>query len=491
MSQTEVNPLHTEIDNILGDACQAYILRELKEKMPEQQAWDIVRYVKAMMSEFDPTKKTKKTLTQQLMLLSKHFEHKKPFKEMTRDDILTYLNSCRRAEEKDPLHQWKGTYNVRLAAFKKFYRWLYYPNLGRKERIKTKPVPAQIDNLYKLERKEESIYMPSDLWTPEEDMIFFKYCPYKVIKVYHAISRDTSARPHELLNRNADEVILKSQGGVQYGEIVGSGKTTQRPLPLYNSVPFLKEWAAEHPLKPRYGIDKVPLFVVKHHNKIKRLTPETLHTYYVYKLNKGWNGGNRHYKGYFRQLLEDPLVPTEDKQIIERLLNKPWNPYIRRHTALTDKAMQLPGAAFNQHGGWSVTSKMPRRYIHFFGGESSRAVLEAEGILKKKGEKGDVLKPRVCTNCQTVNTPDAIWCINEKCRLALTLEGLQKMKEAQEKDIESLVQNSPQMVEMQKQLSSMKAFQDGFIEMLEKNPRLRQEFGIESEKAGKLKPYRS
>jgi hypothetical protein len=169
-------------------------------------------------------------------------------------------------------------------------------------------------------------------------------------------------------NRTADEVILKFQGGVQYGEIVAHGKTTQRPLPLFNSIPYLKEWAAEHPLRPRYGVDnKIPLFVVKHHNKIKRLTPEMLYTYYVYKLNKGWNGGNRHYKGYFRQLLEDPLVAPEDKRIIEALLHKPWNPYIRRHTALTEKAAQLSSALFNQHGGWSATSKMPRLYAHFFG----------------------------------------------------------------------------------------------------------------------------
>jgi integrase family protein with SAM-like domain len=206
------------------------MLKELKEKMPETQAWDIVNYVKAMMAEFDPTKKTKKALTQQLILLSKHWKHQKSFKDMTRDDILSYLNSCRQPEEMDPLHQWKGSYNVRLVAFKKFFRWLYYPNLSRKERIKAKPVPSQIDNLYKLERKEESVYMPSDLWTPEEDMIFLKYCPYKVIKCYHAMSRDTS-RPHELLNRNADDVILKFSAGAQYGEIVGSGKTTQRPCP--------------------------------------------------------------------------------------------------------------------------------------------------------------------------------------------------------------------------------------------------------------------
>jgi site-specific recombinase XerD len=174
------------------------MLKELKEKMPELQAWDIVNYIKAMMTEFDPTRKTKKTLTQQLMLFSKHFKHQKLFKEMTSDDVLTYLNSCRKPEEIDPLHKWKGSYNRRVQAIKKFYRWLYYPDADRKSRIKDYPAPAQIVKLKKLERKEESHYKPSDLWSPEEDAIFLKYCPYKVIKVCHAVSRDTSARPHEL-----------------------------------------------------------------------------------------------------------------------------------------------------------------------------------------------------------------------------------------------------------------------------------------------------
>ena len=39
-------------------------------------------------------------------------------------------------------------------------------------------------------------------------------------------------------------------------------------------------------------------------------------------------------KSYFR----DPNVPEEDKQKIEELLKKPWNPYIRRHSALTEKS---------------------------------------------------------------------------------------------------------------------------------------------------------
>jgi hypothetical protein len=38
------------------------------------------------------------------------------------------------------------------------------------------------------------------------------------------------------------------------------------------------------------------------------------------------------------RLLEEPNLPPEDKQAIKELLNKPWNPYIRRHSALTEKS---------------------------------------------------------------------------------------------------------------------------------------------------------
>ena len=38
---------------------------------------------------------------------------------------------------------------------------------------------------------------------------------------------------------------------------------------------------------------------------------------------------------FFPKLLDSPNVLPEDKQKIRELLKKPWNPYIRRHSALT------------------------------------------------------------------------------------------------------------------------------------------------------------
>ena len=57
------------------------------------------------------------------------------------------------------------------------------------------------------------------------------------------------------------------------------------------------------------------------------------------------NGLYEIYKDYkevfFPRLLEDPTVTSEDKENIKDLLAKPFNPYIRLHSALTEKSTKL------------------------------------------------------------------------------------------------------------------------------------------------------
>ena len=70
----------------------------------------------------------------------------------------------------------------------------------------------------------------------------------------------------------------------------------------------------------------------------------------------------RRYKfEYFTKLLEDPTVLPEDKQKIKDMLKKPWNPYIRRHSALTEKSRILKEHILRQHAGWTSNSQMPQK----------------------------------------------------------------------------------------------------------------------------------
>jgi hypothetical protein len=72
-------------------------------------------------------------------------------------------------------------------------------------------------------------------------------------------------------------------------------------------------------------------------------------------------------KEVFPKLLDNPNVSPEDKSNIRELLKKPWNPYIRRHSALTEKSKILKEHVLRQHAGWSITSNTHQKYLHYFG----------------------------------------------------------------------------------------------------------------------------
>jgi len=101
--------------------------------------------------------------------------------------------------------------------------------------------------VYLLKRREQSVYKPTDLWTLEDDLLFLKYCPNKRDRCYHAISRDTSCRPHEILRLRIRDITFKTTtDNYQYAEVLVNGQTGSRSTPLFNSIPYIKDWLDEH-----------------------------------------------------------------------------------------------------------------------------------------------------------------------------------------------------------------------------------------------------
>jgi hypothetical protein len=144
----------------------------------------------------------------------------------------------------------------------------------------------------------------------------------------------------------------------------------------------------------------------------------------------------RRYKlEFFPALLEDPKVVPEDKQKIRDLLKKPWNPYIFRHSALTQKSTILREHTLRQHAGWSIRSNMSQKYLHYYGNESNESLLAEYGIVTE-ANKGNVLlpanlKPKICSNCNESNIPDSKFC--GKCRMILTYDAYEETLEKQKK----------------------------------------------------------
>lgn len=359
------------------------------------------------------------------------------FANMKRNDVIIFLNSLRKSDKQDPMHKWIGTYNAYLIGITRFFKWLENPDLEPNQR----PKPQRMKNIPRLRRKETSIYKPSDLWTLEDDLFFLKWCPNVRDRCYHAISRDMSARPHEILDVKIKDIVIKNVGTKQYAEVLVNGKTGTRHLPLIDSLPYIKEWLDRHPRRN----NREAYFICSLNRKTFGQQMRLRGLQYIY-----W-----HYKNsYFMRLLKDPATPKEDKQHINELLQKPWNLYIRRHSSLTQKSKFLKENILRQHAGWSARSNMHLKYVHYFGNESSESILQEYGILPKDNDKeAGVLRPKQCPNCNEPNRPDQKFC--SKCRLALTIEAFQDtLNEQQEKDkqIQGLMQQMAELKESHEEM---------------------------------------
>jgi hypothetical protein len=211
----QIDEITPDISSVCGKNLRTLPLENLKM---------VVNYVMALKTEVNSSAHYRKDI---IDLLTK-FGLKYNFKDVTRDDVISFLDSFRKPETVDPLHKWIGTYNIYPVHLIRFFKWFYAPDIERTKR----PKPAVVDNIPELKRKEKSIYKPSDLWTPEDDLLFLKYCPSKRDKCYHAISRDLSARPHEILKLKIRDTSFKTvPSGRQYVEVVVNGKTGTRPIP--------------------------------------------------------------------------------------------------------------------------------------------------------------------------------------------------------------------------------------------------------------------
>jgi hypothetical protein len=165
---------------------------------------------------------------------------------MDRDDVLSYLDSNRKLENDDPLHKWIGSYNSKRMMLIRFFKWPCYQNVDsskmRSELSAEERKPECIIGIPQLKRKEISCYKPSDLWTQDDDLLFLKWVTNKRDRCYHTMSRDLSARPHEILNLKIKDVIFKNANGYQYTEVLVNGKTGSRHIPLIQSIPYIKDW---------------------------------------------------------------------------------------------------------------------------------------------------------------------------------------------------------------------------------------------------------
>jgi hypothetical protein len=219
-----------------------------------------------------------------------------------------------------------------------------------------------------------------------------------------------------------------------------NGKTGTRPIPLIDSIPYIKDWLSNH--HPQSGNPNSILLCGFGKSLNRAIRVRSIHKVYQGYKDK-----------FFPKLLDSKDVPLEDKQKIGELLKKPWNPYIRRHSSLTEKSTILREHTLRQFAGWSPGSNIHLKYLHYFGNESNDSILKAYGMIPKDLEAADVLRPKQCPNCNESNKPDSKFCA--KCRMVLTYDAYNETLEGQKQKEDQLNVVQSQLNSMQSQIQSL------------------------------------
>jgi integrase len=278
--------------DIVTAGARPYIKQHLLTRIPRENWITIVNYILTMQTKVGPSERYRIDTIYKLKQLAE-FHDPKSFRDMTSQDIIDFLDRLRKPESVDPLHQWVGSYEIHRIILLRFFRWLYYEKVVLHA---NRPKPAIMENIPRIRRKEDSIYKPTDLWTQEDDFLFYKYCPSSRDRCWHAVSRDTACRPHELLKLKIKDVLVHQlENGYQVAKITVNGKTGTRSVRLNNSYPRLKEWLSngQHSYP---GNPNAPLFCGTGKKSIgRRISTHAIYAAYA------------HYKQVvFPKVLEDP-----------------------------------------------------------------------------------------------------------------------------------------------------------------------------------------
>jgi hypothetical protein len=120
-----------------------------------------------------------------------------------------------------------------------------------------------------------------------------------------------------------------------------------------------------------------------------------------------------------------------------------------------------------QYAGWSPSSKMHLKYLHYFGNEASESLLQAYGVVTQDQEQSNILHYKQCPNCNEPNKPDSRFC--GKCQMVLTYDAYNETLE-KEQQRESEIKDLKEKLEAVHEEQNQKFNQ--IMTMIQRNPKL-------------------
>lgn len=289
----------------------------------------------------------------------KHFGFK-PSNELTRQDIRDYI-IYRHNNNK------QRTVNNDIIALRKFFDWL-------------KPGNDFFDD---IKVKQPKNYLPVEqLITPDDVKKLISVCKSQRDRAIIMLLWDSGCRLNEVLSRNVNHIQTDEHGAT----MIVDGKTGMRKVRLIDSLPDVRLWLNQHPIKNK---NDAPLFVTE-----------------------------RRYNHKESKVMEECRV---DQRTVQNMLktagklaslDKNVHPHALRHGRLTLFVKQgFFESELRILAGWEKESGMPAVYVHLAGGDVDRKLLAKNGLITDDGELlFRTLKPGKCPRCSADNPVDSKYC---------------------------------------------------------------------------------
>jgi len=313
---------------------------------------------------------------------------KKPFKDMTKEDMLAFM--AERANQKS---------NAERKCLKIFFQWLYGLPKGR--------YPPCIEWVtFNGNNKRK---LPEEMLTKADVMALVQASRLTRDKALIFTLYETGARAGEIANLQIkhvkfdqlDRSTTPDNEIVEWAPVYLRGKTGERIVYIQDSIPLLKQWISEHPTPNK---PDAPLFPSK----------------------------------------KNPGQPLDGANVIGQIvkratrhagITKRVHPHIFRHSRATHLAQNMTEQELKQMFGWSGGSHMPSTYTHLSAGNLLEKFKKMSGVTRPAHEENP-LGAKKCLICKTINLAGASFC--KQCESPLNLEVALAEKERQKKRDEFL-----------------------------------------------------
>lgn len=208
-----------------------------------------------------------------------------------------------------------------------------------------------------------------DLLSRDDLDLILNNCGIK-LRTLLMIMYEGALRKGEVLNVKRKNIEIKRNYVILK---IAESKTRKRDIPLYESLPYIREYLSQNDFKPN---DKI--FNYKNDN--------TLNSHLLYVAKK------------------------ISKKYPEKWNGKKLYPHLFRHSRLTELALtKLNEPQIRKFAGWTASSNMPEIYFHLDDSDLEK-VLAPDYIEKKKSKELKEKKPKICPICETENAQENLFC---------------------------------------------------------------------------------